>query len=79
MRGCCNVDIHINGNFYRNVNLKVFKNLCSDVLLEQDFQFMHKHVIFRYEGEKDDFVVSKSSCALTSASTQFPITFLKFV
>ena len=55
--------------------MKVLKNLCSDVLLGQDFQSMHKHVIFQYEGEKDDFVVSKTSCALTSASTQFPSLF----
>ena len=43
----------------------------SDVLLGKDFQSMHKHVIFQYEGEKDDFVVSKTLCALTSALTQF--------
>ena len=75
VRGCCNVDVHINGNLYRNVNLKVLKNLCSDALSGQDFQSMHKHVIFQYEGEKDDFVVSKTSFALTPASTQFPSLF----
>ena len=75
VQGCCNVDVHINGNLYHNVNMKVLKNLCSDVLLGQDFQSMHKHVIFQYEGEKDDFVVSRTSCALTSTLTQFPSLF----
>ena len=65
--GCCNVDITVNGSNYSDVKLRVLKNLCTDILLRQDFQSLHKQVIFRYEGKRDDFVVSWSRCALVPA------------
>ena len=51
------------------------KNLCCDILLGQDFQAQHKQVVFRYEGNKDDLVVSYDSCALTAASADVPSLF----
>ena len=73
--GCCYVDITVNGSNYSNVKLRVLKNLCSDILLGQDFQSLHKRVIFRYEGKRDDFVVSRSTCALAPALAKHPSLF----
>ena len=50
--GCCNVDITVNGSNYSSVKLRVLKNLCTDILLGQDFQSLHKQVIFRLEGKE---------------------------
>jgi len=36
--GCCIVELTLNGIRYQNVALGVIKNLCSNVLLGQDFQ-----------------------------------------
>ena len=72
--GCCVVDVCVNGSVYRDVNLKVLRNLCCDILLGQDFQSQHKQVIFQYEGKKKDFVVSQT-CALASAAADTPSLF----
>ena len=73
--GCCNVDITVNGSNYSNVKLRVLKNLCTDILLGQDFQSLHKQVIFRYKGKRDDFVISRSTCALAPALAKHPSLF----
>ena len=70
--GCCNVDITVNGRNYSNVKSRVLKNLCTDILLGQDFQSLHKQVIFRYKGKRDDFVVSRSTCALAPTLAKHP-------
>ena len=50
--------------------LNVFENLCSDVILGLDFQGRHQRVIFEFNGESNDLVISgKSICAVTAAST----------
>ena len=66
--------MQINGSDYNDVKLKVLKNLCSDILLGQDFQSQHKQVIFEFKGKKDDFVVSPT-CTLSSASAKTPSLF----
>ena len=73
--GCCNVDITVNVNNYSDVRLKVLKNLCTDILLEQYFQSIHKQVIFQYEGKRNDFVVSRRTCALAPALAKHPSLF----
>ena len=66
--------MQINGSDYNDVKLKVLKNLCSDILLGQDFQSQHRRVIFEFNGKKDDFVVSPT-CTLSSASAKAPSLF----
>ena len=52
------------------VLLNVFENLCSDVILGLDFQGRHQRVIFEFNEESNDLVISgKSTCAVTAAST----------
>ena len=49
--------------------VNVFDNLCSDVILRLDFQGRHQRVIFEFNGESNDLVISgKSTCAVTSVS-----------
>ena len=72
--GYCVVEVHANGSVYRDINLKVLRNLCCDILLGQDFQSLHKQVSFQYEGTKKDFVVSQT-CALASAAIKTPSLF----
>ena len=71
IHGYCNTDVQINGSDHNDVKLKVLKNLCSDILLGQDFQSQHRQVIFEFNGKKDDFVVSPT-CTLSSASAKTP-------
>ena len=68
--GFCLVDLELKGNKYESTRLNVFENLCSDVILGLDFQGRHQRVIFEFNGESNDFVISgKSTCAVTAAST----------
>ena len=70
----CNTDVQINGSDCNDVKLKVLKNLCSDILLRQDFQSQHKQVIFEFKGKKDNFAVLPT-CMLSSASSKTPSVF----
>ena len=47
-------------------------DLCTDVLLGHDFQAQHKRVVFKFNGNRDDFVVSRNVCSLSNASASFP-------
>ena len=68
--GFCLVDLELKGNKYESTRLNVFENLCSDVILGLDFQGRHQRVIFEFNGESNDLVISgKSTCAVTAAST----------
>ena len=68
--GFCLVDLELKGNRYESTKLNVFENLCSDVILGLDFQGRHQRVIFEFNGESNDLVISgKSTCAVTAAST----------
>ena len=66
--GQCNVTIEVNGRKYQKVRLDILQNLCSDVILEHDFQKQYKNVIFSYGGSKEDLIVTsrfpKSAAAL---------------
>ena len=55
--GFCNVDIKVNGRFYNNVRLIVLPELCSDLILGQDFQKMHDSVTLQYGGHLPPLVV----------------------
>ena len=41
VNGCCTTDITLNDRTYSNVKLSVLKVLCSDIILEHDFQKRH--------------------------------------
>ena len=70
--GRCITDVNINGVTYSAVSLKIMTDLCTDVLLGHDFQAQRKRVVFKFNGNRDDFVVSRNVCALSNASASFP-------
>ena len=58
--GCYNADISVNVSNFSDVKFRVLKNL---------------QVIFQYVGKRDDFVVSRSTCALARALAKHPSLF----
>ena len=68
--GFCLVDLELKGNKYESIRLNVFENLYTDVILRLDFQGRHQRVIFEFNEESNDLVISgKSTCTVTAAST----------
>ena len=47
--GYCLIDLSVNGQDYKNVRLNVLSYLCSEVIVGQDFQRLHKRVTMEYE------------------------------
>ena len=69
--GFCVVNVKLKDASYELVRLNVFDNLCSDVILGLDFQTQHQRLVFEFNGDSPDLIVSSdSSCALTAASTE---------
>ena len=67
--GCCTADITLKNCTYPKVKLSVLKDLCSDIILEHDFQKRHKRVTIELHGPQSDLIVSNApSCALAAAS-----------
>ena len=68
--GFCLVDLIHKGTKYSCTRLNVFENLCSDVILGLDFQSQHQRLIFNFNGESPDLIVSSDSqCSLAAANT----------
>ncbi|KAK3878332.1 hypothetical protein Pcinc_016916 [Petrolisthes cinctipes] len=55
--GLCTVNIKVNGRDYENVRLTVLPQLCSDVILGQDFQKLHSSVTLTYDGTLPPLVI----------------------
>ena len=75
--GYCLTDITLNQHTYPSVRLGVLKDLCSDIILGQDFQKQHKSIIIECGGPKPELVIPKSTpvCALPPASLEEPSLF----
>ena len=68
--GFCLVDLIHKGTKYSCTRLNVFENLSSDVILALDFQSQHQRLIFNFNGESPDLIVSSDShCSLAAANT----------
>ena len=66
----------LKGNNYPSTHLSILKNLCSDIVLGQDFQSQHQSVIIDYNGPKPDLQLSNDTvCGLTAASVEEPSLF----
>ena len=69
--GFCVVNVKLKDASYEAVRLNVFDNLCNDVILSLDFQTQHRKLVFEFNGDSPDLIVSpNSSCPLTAASTE---------
>ncbi|XP_064115027.1 uncharacterized protein LOC135221134 [Macrobrachium nipponense] len=77
--GYVNVDLtlHLNGETYPSTRLAVMKDLCSGVLLGQDFQEQHQKVTIEYGGPKPVLNLSgaNSYCSLAAAAVDEPSIF----
>ena len=75
--GVCYVDITVNGVTYDNVELGVFKNLCSEVLLGGDFLQRHKLVTFKFNSSGGHLTVDnrENLCSLGEAKVECPSLF----
>ncbi|XP_068229568.1 uncharacterized protein [Palaemon carinicauda] len=74
-----NVDLtlHLNGETYPSTRLAVMKDLCSGVLLGQDFQEQHLKVTIEYGGPKPSLNLSVANpcCSLAAAAMDEPSIF----
>jgi len=76
--GHCFTEITLNGAVYENVESKVMRNLCCDVLMGQDFQRQHRRVVFTYDGTRPELAISSlppENCAVTAATVECPSLF----
>ena len=75
--GYCYVDITLNENVYPSCRLGILKDLCSDVILGQDFQKKYNSVIIKYGGFKPEWIIPKLTpvCALSAAQLEEPSLF----
>ncbi|XP_046841983.1 uncharacterized protein LOC124436099 [Xenia sp. Carnegie-2017] len=75
--GHCFFDIQLGHQGYSSVRLGVLKDLCSDIILGQDFQRKHKSVVIEFGGEKPELKVPNGVpvCALAAASIEEPSLF----
>ena len=66
------VDVTINGKKYEaTTTLNVLDNLCSDIILGLDFQSHHHKLVFEFNGDSPNLIVSNDSkCALAVAGTK---------
>lgn len=66
--GFCKVNLRVNGKDYQDVHLAILPQLCSDVILGQDFQKLHGSVTLTYGGELPPLVV----CGLSTLRVDPP-------
>ena len=50
-------DLRIYGQDYQGTCLAVFPQLCSDVVLGQDFQGIHDNITLKYKGRLSSLVI----------------------
>jgi len=64
--GQCIVDVIMNSREYAGVQLGVFRDLCADVILGQDFQARHRQAVFKYGRLEADLVTVdlETACSL---------------
>ena len=54
VKGSCVIKLEILERKYDEINLLLIENLCSDVILGQDFFKLHKSITFNFDGAKDN-------------------------
>lgn len=66
--GCCQVKLNVNGRDYHEMRLALLPQLCSDVILGQDFQRLHDSVSLKYGGDLPLLVI----CGLSALRVDPP-------
>lgn len=75
--GHCFTPVTLDQRTYPSVRLGVLKDLCSDIILGQEFQKEHKSVTIEFGGPKSELVIAKSTSvrALSTAAVEKPSLF----
>ena len=76
--GTCYVDILVNGITHKQVQLGVFKNLCTEILLGGDFLGKYDTVLFKFDGSEGTLNIDNAGgqvCALGEAQIECPSLF----
>ena len=68
----CLVDLQVQGRNYKDVRLSVLLELCSDIILGQDFQALYDSVTLTYGGDLPPLVV----CGLSQLLVDPPALFV---
>lgn len=67
-KGVCYVNFKLNNHSYSGVKLSVLSNLCTDVILGQDFQARHESIVLQYGGTEPSLTI----CGLTTIDIEPP-------
>ncbi|CAB4035831.1 Hypothetical predicted protein, partial [Paramuricea clavata] len=62
-------DVVINQFCYSSIRLGVLKDLCSDIILGQDFQKKHKRVTIEFGVTRPELVIPRPACPLSSTAS----------
>lgn len=69
----CSVNVVVKGEHYREVQLKVMNNLCSQVLLGQDFMKLHDTIVMSFGGTKPPLMVCNATRKLPQPCKLKPV------
>ena len=70
--GSCVVKLEIFEHKCDKINLLLIKNLCSDIILRQDFFKLHRSITFNFDGAKDNIKILHLLEACSSAASVEP-------
>ncbi|XP_077971774.1 uncharacterized protein LOC144425880 [Styela clava] len=65
--GFVDAPLKIGTRVYDAMKFGVVENLCTDIILGQDFLSKHRKVVFEFNGDLDSLYVGKEVCNLASA------------
>ena len=71
IEGECYVNFAMQKRYYKNVKLHVLENLCSDVILGQDFMKQHEKVVFEFGGNQPTLHISAVTAMKVPAPSLF--------
>ncbi|XP_077969923.1 uncharacterized protein LOC120331269 [Styela clava] len=77
--GFVDAPLKIGTRVYDAMKFGVVENLCTDIILGQDFLSKHRKVVFEFNGDLDSLYVGKEVCNLASAKVSEPLRIFRFV
>ena len=68
IKGYCLGNIRIRNNDYKRIKLFILEDLCTDIILGQDFMSLHKSFQINFDGDRPAFVCSLRPMAIDAPS-----------
>ena len=69
--GCCTITLTLGDNVHNGIRLSVLKDLCSDIILGNNFQKLHKSLTIDMGGTTPDLIISNTSPCQLLPSTAY--------